>query len=830
MRACVVVAVLLALAPAASAATRLNVIPHGQRAPGVTWGDAPGILPIDAQARMYDRLTPLFRNVTDAQLVPSADGSGYFKSADLLPEDDPSFVLSQTVSGISPSAGPVSARIKRDPYGVPHIYSDTDAGVIFGDGYAEASDQSVLLGLARDNGVAALLGIPGVPAIDLILNRYSFTPSAKVVRQMTRLQTRNIRAQGAAGRKLLDDIDTYLAGMNARRAEADYATTLPYTRTDIYALNAVKAQYLGEGGGGEVRNALFLDALRSRFGRRAGNGVFSDLQARNDPEAAVTTAKRFPAQTDVSVAHPRGMVRLENGSFTDTSIRLPGATRRVAPGSPEASNVLIVSGRRSATGAPLFVGGPQIGYNYPGLTMEVQLSSPHINVRGATSPPFPGYVLIGEGADYVWSLTSARADIIDTYAETLCGGSRHRYRYKGRCRKMTRVDAGTISKGSDEVRVVYWRSVHGPVRGYATDRSTGRRVALTAKRSSYGRETTDLLFNQRLTYGEVRSAKDFIAAAAQTPQTFNSFYANKTESAFFTAGRLPRRPRGVNPTLPVRGTGRFDWRGHLPASAHPQVIDPPSGEIVNWNNKPARDFPAGDDRFGEEGGIQRQTLLTSELGRFGGKVTLANVLAAANAAATEDVRVNRLWPTVRAMLAKAPAPDALSAQMARVLDAWHDAGASRVDSDLDGRIDDPGAPIIDAAWDGLANAALCGRLGAELCAQLATIISRFEAPPDHNQYAGWHQYMWKDLRTILGQGVRGRYSTRYCGRGNAKRCATALWAALSAAGKKLAAAQGPDPQAWRKPTDYIQFSPLTLHRMQYTNRPSGIHQVMTYGP
>jgi hypothetical protein len=39
---------------------------------------------------MYDRLTPLGRDITDAVMTPSADGSGYFKSAKLLAPDDPS--------------------------------------------------------------------------------------------------------------------------------------------------------------------------------------------------------------------------------------------------------------------------------------------------------------------------------------------------------------------------------------------------------------------------------------------------------------------------------------------------------------------------------------------------------------------------------------------------------------------------------------------------------------------------------------------------------------------------------------------------------------------
>ena len=82
----------------ASADTTLNIVPHGNQAPGVPWATAPGILPADTQAKMYDRITPLFRNVTDDVLRPSTDGTGYYKSAALLPESDPSFVTSETVA------------------------------------------------------------------------------------------------------------------------------------------------------------------------------------------------------------------------------------------------------------------------------------------------------------------------------------------------------------------------------------------------------------------------------------------------------------------------------------------------------------------------------------------------------------------------------------------------------------------------------------------------------------------------------------------------------------------------------------------------------------
>ena len=63
--------------------------------------------------------------------------------------------------------------------------------------------------------------------------------------------------------------------------------------------------------------------------------------------------------------------------------------------------MLLVNGGRSATGTPIMVGGPQIGYNYPGLTLEMGLYGPDACAsRGATSAPFPGYMLIGRGEDF----------------------------------------------------------------------------------------------------------------------------------------------------------------------------------------------------------------------------------------------------------------------------------------------------------------------------------------------------------------------------------------------------------------------------------------------
>jgi hypothetical protein len=138
---------------------------------------------------------------------------------------------------------------------------------------------------------------------------------------------------------------------------------------------------------------------------------------------------------------------------------------------------------------------------------------------------------------------------------------------------------------------------------------------------------------------------------------------------------------------------------------------------------------------------------------------------------------------------------------------------------------------MNAIWDPLARAALCGRLGAALCERLAGVNKVYDNPPSSNQYGGWHQYLDKDLRALLGQPVAGPFKVRYCGNGDATACAQALWAAIEQAGRAEAAKQGTeDASQWREPTRKITFSPIPLVDMQYTNRPTGIHQVMQFSP
>jgi hypothetical protein len=91
-------------------------------------------------------------------------------------------------------------------------------------------------------------------------------------------------------------------------------------------------------------------------------------------------------------------------------------------------------------------------------------------------------------------------------------------------------------------------------------------------------------------------------------------------------------------------------------------------------------------------------------------------------------------------------------------------------------------------------------------------------------------YVDKDLRTLLHDPVRGRFNLRYCGNGSLDACRASLWAAVDQVAASLAAAQGPNPVAWRTASQRTAFTPgLIPDTMRAVNRPT-FQQVLELAP
>lgn len=781
------------------AGTALNIIPSGQ------YGGVPVPPGADAQARMYDGLTPLFDQVT------SSDLTTYFKSE--------RFGTAGQCPCRTERVPRQGVTIVRDRFDVPHITGRNRLDLDWAAGWVVAEDRGLLLAQGRYPARFAALDAPGIDAFGLVTGLKSVTVTHQADAIIERQQTRALKALGREGRALLRDIDAYVAGINAR-LKAERSAQKPWTRVDVYAINALAGQIFGQGGGDETRRSMLLDALQGRLGQTAGKTVWNDLAEQMDEDTPTTIDERFPYEQ--VPAQATGNAVVDNGSMSAAGRRAVSLSARVHQ---DMSNYLLVSGSRSSNGHPLFVGGPQIGYFYPGLTLEMDLKAPGIQARGAAMPGGAGNLLIGRGPDFAWTLTSAGSDTNDQFVETLCDGSDTRYLYKGRCRAMGRVDAGAIA---GQGAVVYRTTVHGPVLGYA--RVDGRRVAISLKRASRGRDVLWQVMFKRMTEGRVTGLKSFYAAAATSPFTFNVGYVDDRNIATYSAGALPLRDPRVDPRLPTIGTGEYEWKGWLKPGAHPHQANPSSGVLNNWNNKPAPGFGSSDSEW-SHGSIQRVQMLDAGIAK---RQThdLASVTAAMNAAATQDLRVQgSVMEAIHGVLAGSRAPSPRSQQMLELLMAWRAAGSSRVDRDGDGRIDaGAAATIIDELYPRIADAVLAPVLGPQLD-QLRALEGGTTST--RSGFTGGRiNYVDKDLRTLLGAPLESPFATRFCGLGDLAACRASLWQAFEDAGAALAAAQGSDdPAQWTSDADAerIRFAPgLLPTTIRYTNRPSGIQQVLSF--
>ena len=698
-------------------------------------------------------------------------------------------------------------------YGVPHVYGVTRGDVMFGAGYAAAQDRLFLMDVLRHTGRAQLS---------------SFVGGAKGNREMDRTQWQlapyneeDLQLQidlaeevyGARGAQVRDDLVEYVAGINRyideaqldpNKKPAEYSLLgiqlEPWKGTDVMATASLVGGIFGKGGGRELDSAQTLQAFVDRFGRRKGRRNWRDFRSKDDPETPNTARGRFPYET-ASAFSRRGLAMPDRGSVQAAppappvpegeggqSVGALGFDPRAILAKRKQSNALLVSARGSATGHPIAVMGPQVGYFVPQILIEQDLHGPGIDARGTAFPGVNLYVQLGRGRDYAWSATTANSDNTDTFAEVLCQDDFH-YMWRGSCRAMEKLDRTNswtpnaldpTPPGSETL--TSYRTVHGIVFARGTVR--GRKVAFASARSTYFHEADSALgFSMLNDPNATRDARSFQRAASNINFAFNWFYIDSEDIAYYQSGWYPKRARRSSPDFPVLGTGQYDWRSFDPRlhssavigyGAHPNALNQRS--IVSWNNKQAPRWAAADDNY-HYASIFRSQLLSEPLNRDlrRGKVTIERLTQIMEEAATQDLRGVKLLPVLLRAVGRPRDPRLRDA--VTLLRRWNRSGAHRRDLDRDGHYDDDAAvTLMDAWWPLVREAIFKPGMRAPLYEQMLRMLppdaahsSVFHEPPYWE--IDWWGHASKDLRTIFGRRApRGRYARRWCGGGKRARC------------------------------------------------------------
>ena len=454
-----------------------------------------------------------------------------------------------------------AVEVRRDRWGVPHIYARTTHDLFFAQGYVVAQDRLWQMEMWRRTGegrlaevlgptfverdrVARLLKYRGDPALEWA----SYAPDARQI------------------------IEAFVQGVNARIREVRDHPPIEFTLLGFLPepwdatvpLQRLGALSMTDNALEEVRRAALVTAMgRARV------------------EALLPTDPPRPLDP-VAGLDLRGIGTGSLGAVAADAVipfeRLDG------------SNNWVVSGARTRSGKPLLANDPHRSVSLPSLRYLTHLVGPGWNVIGAGEPGVPG-VAGGHNGQVGFGFTIVGMDQQDVYVERMavCPGFRQsRAAREGTAPRCTwhearwvplRTVEDTIRVKGEAPRVVRLEfSHHGPIVG--TDSVRGRGFALRF----VGSEPGTAGYLAQLSIDRARNWDEFREAAARWKlPTENLIYADvEGNIGWIAAGLMPIR--SWSGLLPVPGNGNYEWQGFLPADRLPSSFNPASGFIATANH------------------------------------------------------------------------------------------------------------------------------------------------------------------------------------------------------------------------------------------------------
>ncbi|MBE0542144.1 MAG: penicillin acylase family protein [Verrucomicrobia bacterium] len=471
----------------------------------------------------------------------------------------------------------------RDTWGIPHVFSTTDAGAMYGLGYATAEERGFQM-------TYSLRIIQGRLA-EIVGERQRGNRNETAVDHDRKMRTFGWARSAGRTAVNLDRgtrqlLEAYCEGVNdsfaAQRADGRLHPLFeelgvapePWTPADCLLSWWHLAQFFATDG---TRDLM---VSRNRTTPRPGQ----PQPPKPDPlwlDDAASVVRRHDVSDDwvkrvEQFAIEHGLNRGDSGGET-----------------PKFSHAWVVGGKKTTTGAAVLVSDPQTPVRNPSLWMEFHVGGETFNARGIGVPGSPG-LLVGFNRHIAWGLTALGADQADLFKLETDSQRPNEYRWDGEWRKMeVRRERIKVKDGSD-VEITLRETHLGPVASEFCFRQSGDpEVAL--KRVPFCEPNRDTIQG---VFAMMRATNATTFAHALGDWRFPSANCVYGDSAgqigFAVLGAIPIRSKSapdLNGNEAMPGTrDADDWQGFAPQELLPHVVNPKAGLLFSANHRPIASF------------------------------------------------------------------------------------------------------------------------------------------------------------------------------------------------------------------------------------------------
>jgi penicillin amidase len=459
--------------------------------------------------------------------------------------------------------------VRTDDHGIPHILAKNDDDLFFAQGYITARERMFQMDLTRLAGRGELSTLFGEKTLetDRFFKVLGFYRAA--VDEYNNLTIPTKRA-----------VDAYTRGVNA------YISTAKRLPREYLVLGGKPAEWkAADCLVGALLMSYRLSAPRwtkpilQRIYDHAGAETLNKLMPWIPASAPVISGERNPAPLALTFKTPEAQParHLESASGEQYN---PVLMRQ------KASNWMIFSGSRTATGKAVFTGSPDLEAVIPSLFYLVHLKGGSYDVIGGSIAGLPGVHAVGFNGRIAWSITVGNGDNVDFFIEKPNPANPDQYLTENGYRNFV-VTHETIKikvkGGFREEKITRRVSRHGPVISGVMKAFPQNCTMLWP--GLMGRDgTMDGLFtlNRARNFDEFRSSLGMVRGAS-----VHIGYADVDSNIGYQyMSTLPVRRGGANPVAMQGEKGAHDWTGFVPYEKHPYDYNPKKGYLASFNQMP----------------------------------------------------------------------------------------------------------------------------------------------------------------------------------------------------------------------------------------------------
>ncbi|GGU13515.1 penicillin acylase family protein [Streptomyces lateritius] len=498
--------------------------------------------------------------------------------------------------------------VKRDAYGVPQIYADTEADLFRAQGFVQAQDRFYEMDVRRHMTSGRLSEMFGDSQVDTdaFLRTLGWRQVAqqeydKVLSAETK---KNLQAYA-------EGVNAYLKDRDPADVSAEYAALAfshdyeiePWTPVDSVAWLKAMAWDLRGNMQDEIDRSLMTSRLTTaqikelypKYPYDLHQPIVDGTGTNGSTDGSGTNGSSSSSGGGSQNDALQGM-QSQLGALSDSLDEIPAL---LGPnGNGIGSNSWVVSGRYTTSGKPLLANDPHLAPMLPSLWYQMGLHCRSVSatcrydVAGYTFSGTPG-VIIGHNDTIAWGLTNLGADVTDLYLEKVSDTG---YLVDGRTKPFTTRDETIKIAGGGTRKITVRSTGHGPVvsdrsselekvgqkapvGNAAPDRGTGYAVSLQWTALQPGK-SMDAIFeiNRAKNFRQFRAAAEHFEVPSQ-----NLIYADAENIGYQAPGKIPVRAKGTG-TVPAPGwDSSYGWKGYVPYDELPYEENPKRGYIVTAN-------------------------------------------------------------------------------------------------------------------------------------------------------------------------------------------------------------------------------------------------------